>query len=241
MLLSAFSDEHRSLGLTDLARRAGLPTSTALRLAQRLVEWGALERREDGTFVIGLRLWEVASLAPRGMGLRQVALPFMTDLAEITHENVMLGVLDGGRALLIERISGHQAIPVLFSATDALPLHSTSLGSLLLAYAEPEFQEQILAKPMLLGPEKIELSSNEMRGRLAQIRRDGFCLIKRLPGSTLTSVAAPILDARERVVAGISVVSRSEHTDPRSLVPAVRSAAKAISRGVAAEGVRAKR
>src|SRR3954451_230400 len=68
-LLAAFDSGHRSLTLGELSRRSGIPTSSPLRLASRLREWGALERGTDGRFTIGLRLWEVASLSPRGQGL----------------------------------------------------------------------------------------------------------------------------------------------------------------------------
>ncbi|RBY77203.1 hypothetical protein DQ238_14990 [Geodermatophilus sp. TF02-6] len=68
-LLAAFDAGHRSLTLGELSRRSGIPTSSTLRLATRLQAWGALERGPDGRFAIGLRLWEVASLAPRGQGL----------------------------------------------------------------------------------------------------------------------------------------------------------------------------
>ena len=67
-VLEAFSPHHRVLGLTDIARRAGLPVSTAHRLVADLAAWGALERADDGRYRIGLRLWEVATLAPRGSG-----------------------------------------------------------------------------------------------------------------------------------------------------------------------------
>ena len=79
-LLDAFDARHRSLSLGELSRRSGIPASSALRLANRLSAWGALERGDDGRFTIGLRLWEVASLAPRAQELRQVALPFLRDL-----------------------------------------------------------------------------------------------------------------------------------------------------------------
>jgi DNA-binding IclR family transcriptional regulator len=78
-----------------------------------LLAWGALERGADGRFSIGVRLWEVASLAPRGQGLKQVALPFMGDLEQVTREHVLLAVSDGDDALLVERLSGHRAVPVL--------------------------------------------------------------------------------------------------------------------------------
>ncbi len=59
------------LTVTELARRTGLPLTTTHRLAGELVAGGALERGEDGRYRIGLRLWEIASLAPRGLGLRE--------------------------------------------------------------------------------------------------------------------------------------------------------------------------
>ncbi|WP_308283067.1 helix-turn-helix domain-containing protein [Pseudonocardia nigra] len=82
-LLAAFDAVHRSLTLGELSRRSGIPTSSTLRLANRLLAWGALERGDDGRFTVGLRLWEIASLAPRGHGLRQVAIPFMGSLGPV--------------------------------------------------------------------------------------------------------------------------------------------------------------
>src|SRR3954465_9916261 len=127
-LLAAFDAGHRSLTLGGLSRRSGIPTSSTLRLAGRLQAWGALERGTDGRFTIGLRLWEVASLAPRGQGLKQVALPFMGDLEEVTRQHVLLAVRDGGEALLVERLSAHGAMAVLYRVGGGLPLPSPRGG-----------------------------------------------------------------------------------------------------------------
>ena len=99
-LLAAFDASRSRLTLAELSRRSGIPISTTLRLATRLLSWGALERDEQGRYVIGLRLLEVASLAPRGHGLRQVAMPFMSDLAEVTRQHVQLAVREGLQATL---------------------------------------------------------------------------------------------------------------------------------------------
>jgi DNA-binding IclR family transcriptional regulator len=91
-VLDAFSHERNASRLSELARRTGLPLSTAHRLVGELVRWGRLERGEDGRYRVGLRLVEIAALCPRGIGLRDVALPFIEDLYEATHQNVQLAV-----------------------------------------------------------------------------------------------------------------------------------------------------
>ena len=68
-ILNAFSPVHPELSLGELARRAGLPVSTTYRLASELVDWGGLERADGSGYRIGLRLWEIGSLASRGATL----------------------------------------------------------------------------------------------------------------------------------------------------------------------------
>jgi DNA-binding IclR family transcriptional regulator len=83
-VLSAFDLRNPALSLTEISHRADLPLTTAHRLVGTLTRWGALERDESGSYHIGLRLWEVAALAPRGVALRQAAMPFLEDLYETT-------------------------------------------------------------------------------------------------------------------------------------------------------------
>jgi DNA-binding IclR family transcriptional regulator len=229
-LLAAFDARNRSLTLGQLARRSGIPTSSTLRLAGRLVAWGALERDAEGRFSIGLRLWEVASLAPRGQGLKQVALPFMGDLEEVTRQHVLLAVRDGTDALLVERLSAHQAMNVLYRVGGRLPLHSTGVGLALLAFADSDFQEETLAQPLVHLPENVPVSPAALRRTLAEIRREGLATIRRRTPQPLVSVAAPIFGADDRVAAALSVVVPQENAEPRLLGPAVRTAARSISR-----------
>src|SRR5260370_33090759 len=146
-LMSAFDAGQRRLSLAELSRRSGIPVSSALRLAGHLVRWGALERDQEGRYCVGLRLLEVASLAPRGHGLRQVAMPFMSDLAEVTRQHVQLAVREGTEATLVERLSAHQAAPVQYRVGGRLPLHSTAAGLVLPAVAPAALQAGSLTQP----------------------------------------------------------------------------------------------
>jgi hypothetical protein len=64
-----------------------------------------------------LRLWEIGSVAPRGLTVREVALTFMQELHKAMHWNVHLAVLGGYEALYVMKISGHPC-PRRGSATD---------------------------------------------------------------------------------------------------------------------------
>lgn len=111
-VLDAFGPRHRSLTLSDIARRAGLSLSTAHRLVHELVAWGALERDGEGRYSVGLRLLELSALAPRGLGLREAAHPHLEDLHRATHGNVQLGVRDGTGVVYVEAIRARVRNPV---------------------------------------------------------------------------------------------------------------------------------
>ena len=232
-ILTAFGPEHRSLSLSALASRAALPKPTALRLARKLVQWGALERSASGDYVIGLRLLEVASLAPRGHGLRATALPYMEDLHHATGQHVLLAVRDGDEAVLVERLSAPGAGRVMYRVGGRLPLHSTGVGLVLLAHAPAALQEEQLAGDLTLRPENISRSARELRAVLAAVRRDGLAVMSRYWPEPVTTVAALIISRPGGgPVAALSVVSRSEQYDPAVLRPAVVAVARAISRAV---------
>lgn len=237
-LLDAFSPERSALTLTELARRAGLPLSTAHRLVQDLAHWGALERDAAGRYRIGLRLWEVASLAPRGLALRELALPYLEDLSQVTHENVQLGVREGLEVVFVERIAGRGAVPVLTRVGGRFALPPTGLGLVLLAHAPAEVQAQVLAGPLCpLTPHTI-VSPTLLRQVLAEVRRLGHAVSDRQVTTDSVSVAAPVWGEQGTVVAAISVVVRRDGLPPSTLVPAVRAAARGISRVVGAPASR---
>ena len=147
-VLGAFTRERPAPTLSEIARAAGVPLSTAHRLVGELCAWGGLERDADGRYRVGLRVWELGALAPRGLGLREAALPFMEDLYEVTHENVQLAVRDDTEVVYVERFAGRAAVQVFTRVGGRFPLPPTGVGLVLLAHAPAEVQERVLAGPL---------------------------------------------------------------------------------------------
>jgi DNA-binding IclR family transcriptional regulator len=233
-LLGAFDAEHRELTLSELARRADMPLSTTHRLMHELCEWGAVERGGDGLYRIGLRLWELGSLAPRGPGLRETALPFLEDLSLITRENVQLAVREGTEVVFVERIAGAGAVPVLTRVGGRFALTATGVGLVLLAHAPVEVQEEVLGGSIDRYTERTVTDPAQLRRMLAAVRSNGFSISDRQVTMDALSVGAPIHDRRGQVVAAVSLVVRHGSTTPHALARLVRTSAQAISRALSA-------
>lgn len=234
-LLAAFDDTHLRLSLSDLARRGGMPVSTARRLAVRLLEWGALEKDESGRYGVGLRLWQVASLAERGLGIRDVAPAFLDDLCAGTHQHVQLAVLDETDAVILDRRVGDHPIPyVRYRVGGRIPLVASAVGMVLLAHASPTLQDEVLSGPFRWPLHECPRpAAKDVRAQLAEVRRTGFVLLNR-PTSPIASAAAPVRDQHGTVVAAVSVVVEAGSVELHRLEPALRTTARGISRALGA-------
>ena len=232
-VLDAFTRERPALTLSEIARAVGVPLSTAHRLVGELCAWGGVERDEDGRYRVGLRVWELGALAPRGLGLREVALPFMEDLYEVTHENVQLAVREGTEVVFVERIAGRSAVGVLTRVGGRFALPPTGVGLVLLAHAPVEVQEEVLARPLVRYTRHTITDPGQLRRVLAEVRRSGVAVSDRQVTGDAVSVAAPV-EVRGSVVAALSIVVRgSSPSAVRPYIPGVRAAARGIGRTLA--------
>ncbi|SEG81147.1 transcriptional regulator, IclR family [Actinacidiphila yanglinensis] len=236
-VLEAFTPERPVLRLAEISRHSGLPLTTTHRLVGELAAWGALEREPGGDYRIGLRLWEIASLAPRGLGLREAALPYLSDLGRITRENVQLAVREDLSVVYVERLAGRGAVPVLTRVGGRFALTPTGVGLVLLACAPADVQERALAQPLVRHTEKTLCSPEEVRRVLAEVRRTGVAVSDRQVTMDAVSIAAPIHGPEGTVVAAVSVVAHAATADPRALAPLVQVAARGISRSLGAPGL----
>ncbi|EME22617.1 IclR family transcriptional regulator [Rhodococcus triatomae] len=240
-ILAAYRVPGESLTLSSLATRACLPKSSALRIATQLVELGALERLGDGQFVIGLRMMELATMAPRGYGLRSAALPYMEDLHRVTDQHVQLAVREGTEAVLVERLSARNAIVVAHRVGGRLPLDRTGVGIALLAVSP----EAVLWEVLRSSEHAAGAAEHHRRVRqlVAAARRDGVVALTAanpidVGPSEVTTIAAPIVDAQGQGLGAISIVQPGGQTGVNALRVALRTASLGIARAVAAKETR---
>lgn len=229
-VLFAFGRDDTSLSLSEIARRTGLPTSTALRILKELVAARVLERTENGTYEVGLRLFEIGMRAPAQRVLRELAIPVMEDLYEVTHENVHLGVLDGTSILVIQQVTGRRSVRTPARSGGRLPAYATANGRALLAFSDEATVESVIAQGLTPQTRHTVTLPSLLRERLRETAEAGFAVVREENSMGTVSVGAPVLDGQGRAIAALSVVFRSTRVDAGRFGPALRTAATTLGR-----------
>jgi DNA-binding IclR family transcriptional regulator len=228
-VLDSFDGSHREQRLSDIARRADLPVPTVHRLVRDLTSWGALMRNSEGTYSIGARLWDLGLLAPTHTGLREIASPFLHDIYAATLATVHLAVRDGTSALYLDRLSGHASVPVVSRIGSRLPLHATGVGKVLLAHAPEDVQQAVLADLRRVTPYTV-VQPGRLRTELARVRQEGLAQTSEEMSLGACSVAVPVRDGHDEVVAALGIVVPSLRRERDRLLAALQVAAQGIRR-----------
>ena len=228
-VLDCFRMGQPVLNLTEIAELSGLPLSTARRLIVELTRWGGLERLPDGSYRIGIRLWEVGSSAPRQRDLREAASPYMQDLHEAGRENVQLVVLDGMEALCVEKVFGKRAMPMETGVGGRMPLHATAAGKVLLAFSPRQLLVDAIDAGLTRCTPHTLVEPGRLTAAIRQTRKTGMAHSREERHLGAVSIASPLLDRDKRLLGSIAIVARVGTRMDR-LAPAVRTAALTISR-----------
>ena len=146
-----------------------------------------------------------------------MALAFLHDLLEVTHEVAHLVVRDGDKALYLERLMARPEVHVRSRVARRLPLYATGPGKILLAHAPDDVVRQVLAGPLPRLARNTIVDRDLLDAALVAIREPGYCISREETTDGASSVAAPVRGANGDVVAAISVVVPADRRDlPRS-------------------------
>jgi DNA-binding IclR family transcriptional regulator len=229
-LLTVFASGTPTLGVSELARQVNLPKSTAFRVLSTLERSGFVERRGSG-YCIGARLFELGNLAwpCRPRSLRDVALPYMVELLEATHQTVHLAVLDGSDVLYIEKLFEHGNVTSPSHVGGRVPARYSAIGKAILAFAGEEAIDTVLSEPLERRTPYTTVVPRLFRDELEEVRSAGVAFDHEEIRLGLSCVGAPVLRHGE-TVAGLSVAGPSGRFDPERVADRVKRAAEAITR-----------
>jgi len=223
-IMEAFNCSRQVLSLSDLNRRTRLPKSTLHRLLDQLCQVGWLER-DHGGYRIGMRMFELGTLAVDGNRLHEAALPHLQALATKTGLAAQLAVLDRAEVVYLERIVvGPIRLPTRRGGRK--PAYCTALGKAMAAYDE-DAMDALISAPMPRKTAKTITEPLALWTELKRVRETGVAFDRGEAYAELVCVAAPIRGSGQAVGA-VSVTGPAGRMRWGAVTEAVRGAAVAI-------------
>jgi len=225
-ILGAFTPERPVLGIADLADELGMSRSTTHRYVITLVALGFLEQNASRKYRLGLRVTDLGMAVLNSTGLRGHGRPLLDELRQRTGYTVSIAVLDGAEIVYVERARsskrGQTKIDLNLRLGSRLPAYCTALGKVLLAYL-PESERRELIDSLQLkrrGPNSLT-SRKALRGELERVGGDGFAVNDEELVDGLYSMAVPIRDHSNEVVAAVNIAVPASMISLEELVDAL--------------------
>jgi DNA-binding IclR family transcriptional regulator len=195
-IFESFSPEKSSLTLQEIADRIELPKSTTFRIVQSLEQAGYLVRLEDQKYCLSFRFTRLAGSVKSTLGIREIARPIMTELADKTKETVSIHTLSGRQRVCIDAIATSPSpLRNVVQPGEQVPLVSGSGSKVLVAFM-PKPQATPIVGSM---SRRTKISHAEISAELSRIRHQGYAVShgERLPG--LSAISAPIIGINDEV------------------------------------------
>ena len=218
--------------LSELATVLMLNRSTVHRLAATLVEKRYLTFVARNGYGLGSKSLELGYQAKVQLNIPRLAREHLEKLAAQTGDTIHLGVLDGTRALYLDKLSGRRRVEISSRIGELQPLRSTGLGKALLL-DEDEAQWRYFYKCENGGDQPYRVSESTWTRRMREYAKHGYAFDMEENEDRIRCVAAPIRDAAGKIKAAVSVSSAAQYmNDKRMLTLAddVRRTAEHISR-----------
>jgi DNA-binding IclR family transcriptional regulator len=221
-------------GVGELARKLRMPKSTVQRALHTLwtAGWICPNGAEVTRWVLTTRALHIGQRAIADLSVRDAALPIMNELRRETGETAHLMVLQGDRAVLIERVETEHAIRAVIPLGSAVPLHGSSNGKAMLAYRPEDEVRAIIGERLERYTDKTIVDWDEFLAELGRVRDRGYATNVGEWRTDITAVASPIFDHEGRTGASISISAPRSRMPQRvraSFGPLVTEAARRVS------------
>ncbi|UCF96180.1 MAG: IclR family transcriptional regulator [Spirochaetaceae bacterium] len=243
-LLDHFTAERPELSLAEISREVDAHKSSVFRVLTTLQAAGFLEKdAQSGKYRLGLKILDLAGRVWGRYDIRQIAAPFMEELARETGEVIHLAVLEGSDIVYLEKKGQGQVLTVATRVGGRNPAYASSMGKVLLADLPVSELKAILGRGKLkkLTANTITEMSRLLE-ELGRIRQQGFALDNEETFPGIRCVGAPIRDAGGKVIAAVSVTvpaQRMSDERVRELWRLVTKSARMISERVGASKMEA--
>lgn len=211
-ILEAFAQGREELGLSEIAARLGLSHAVTFRHL-RTLEGRAYLRHDPkrGTYSLGLKTFEVASIFLHHLRLGRQAGRFLSELVDACDETAYLAVMSGPDVSYLQTRETRRMVRVQPPIGRRVPLHSSAAGKVHLAFRPFDRVADLAGHGRLLSfTDNTMTDPSALEADLHASAERGYAIDDEETVSGVRCVAAPVFDHSDRIIAGIGLSGPAE-------------------------------
>ena len=211
-ILELFASTPEELSKREVARRLGRTVSEIFRMLVCLEQRGYLaQATEEDRLRLTLKLFELAQEYPPVKRLATKAVPVMQNLTHKINQSCHLGVLDGGKIIIVAQVDSPASTGFYVKAGSSVDLMEAATGHVILAHQLPETRIRAINKWQLETERKIPA---DLDRHLEKIRRQGFEERASYQVDGVINISNPIFDNQHHAIAALTVPFLKRIKDP---------------------------
>lgn len=217
-VILAFDDATPRMTLSEVAAKTDMNRARARRFLLTLHALGYV-RKQHRHFELAPKALQLGYAFLSANNYRSVIQQHLEDITQRIGESSSLGVLDDGEVIYVARSAApHRLMAISLSIGTRLPAVATSMGRVLLAQLPTAELDALLAATTLRAHTEHTITDPQaLRERLAEVRRDGYCIVDQELDSGLRSLAVPAFDANGKLLGAINVSTNAARIDLATL------------------------
>jgi IclR family transcriptional regulator, pca regulon regulatory protein len=210
-ILSAFTPDHPTLGISELAQRLNLTRSTTHRYVATLARLGYLyQDSSTRKYRLGARVLDLGFSMIGSLELREIAAPHLRRLTDTTGHTSNLAIRDDTDVILVDRVRGrlgrYHHLESSLHVGSRLPSYCSATGKALLAFLPRQDLDKLLDRVELAQRASRTITSRDaLLAELAKVRCSGVAVNDEELDNGLRSIAVPVRSRYGEVVAAINV------------------------------------
>jgi len=220
MILSFFNNfQVVERSVAEISKELNMRPSKVSRMIRTLEPEGFFTKNlETGKYALGIGFFELGMAYILNFPLRKIIRPHIEQMAKEINMTASWAILKNSNTIVVDRIQNLNIDLMTYRIGLNLPIHSTSLGKVLLAYLPEDEQDKILQSVKLTKfTPKTKTDPRLIKKDLKLILERGYATDEGETHEDLNCIAAPIKDGNEKVVAGINLMDEKSRTSPEKL------------------------
>jgi IclR family KDG regulon transcriptional repressor len=194
--------------VTEISKKLGITKSSVSRILASLERLQWADQIVSEEYILGEKALEFSLSVLSGIDIRNISLPYLKELNNLTLETVGLIIRVDSEFICIDQIEGKNSVRHVLTIGSKQPLWKGCTGKAIMAYIEKEEIDSIIsnlknASPLLLASGQT-FDPDKLLAELEEIKRTGFSISLGELTPVTAAIASPVFE-RNKVVGSIII------------------------------------